>query len=906
MNRGLRIAVIVLLAVAVLAPVGLVVYQSFLDGPFFQPTTAWTLSAYEFVFDDDDFYDALRNSAIVATGMTAIAVPIGALLAFLLVRTDLPGTRWLEPLILVPMFVSSVVLAFGFVVALGPVGIASLWVKGLVGTIPWNIYSLPSLVVIAGLTHVPHVFLYASSALRSLGSDVEEAARTAGAGPLRVALTVSLPMIAPALLYSGVLVFFLGFELFGLPLVLGDPEGILVLATYLYKLTNKLGTPSYQLMAVVVVVIIGISLPLVAMQRQLLKSANRYVSVKGKASGQRPVPIGPWRWPALALIGAWLSVSVIIPVTGLVLRSFLSNWGEGVSILDSLTTAHFRELLEFPNLVRGITNTLALAVFGGAASVAVYTVVNFAAHRWRSAWTFGLDYLVLLPRAMRGAGGGAGDLLGVPVHRTAAAVAADADRRVDRLYPCMARLRHAAGQQRAAADRAGARGGRAGGGGERRAGQPRFDAAADPRRADRQLGADLHHLRARVFDRRLSAQPRHRGDRLAARLVVGHGGDRPRHRLVHRQHRHDRLGAHPHDLLRETARMTAKLAVENLFLRYGPVEVLKGIDARFEEGSVVCLLGRSGSGKTTLLRAIAGLEEPSSGAIRLDGAAIYDGAAGVNLPPEKRGLGLVFQSYALWPHKTVAGNVAYGLKLRGQGGAEVGRRVQEVLDGVGLGALGERYPYQLSGGQQQRVALARALVYEPPVILLDEPLSNLDAKLREEARIWIRSLIKRLGLTAVFVTHDQVEAMAIADRIILLDQGRIVQDGTPQELYNDPASLFASEFMGSNNALVSKVLARDGGAAQIELAGVPLWGQDRGGTPIGQEATGVIRLEEVVFAPGRGENCIPVEHDTSVYLGGRFEHVFHAGPVQLRAYGPTPMAAGAHWLHLPEPRLWIF
>ncbi|MBC7799435.1 MAG: iron ABC transporter permease [Gemmatimonadaceae bacterium] len=402
MPRGLRIAVIVMLAIAVLGPVGLVVYQSFLDGPFFQPTTTWTLSAYEFVFDDEDFFDALRNSALIAFGMTAIAVPIGALLAFLLVRTDLPGARWLEPLILVPMFVSSVVLAFGFVVALGPVGIASLWVKGLVGGVPWNIYSLSSLVVIAGLTHVPHVFLYASSALRSLGSDVEEAARTAGAGPLRVALTVSLPMIAPALLYGAVLVFFLGFELFGLPLVLGDPEGILVLATYLYKLTNKLGTPSYQLMAVVVVVIIGISLPLVALQRQLLKSANRYVSVKGKASGQRPIPIGVWRWPALGFIGVWLSVTVVVPVAGLVLRSFLSGWGEGVSILDSLTTAHFHELMEYPNLVRGITNTLVLAIFGGAASVALYTVINLAAHRWRSAWTFGLDYLVLLPRAMPG------------------------------------------------------------------------------------------------------------------------------------------------------------------------------------------------------------------------------------------------------------------------------------------------------------------------------------------------------------------------------------------------------------------------------------------------------------------------------------------------------------------------
>ena len=402
MTRPMRIAIILLLAVCVLAPVGLVVYQSFLDGPFFAPRTALTLSAYDFIFTDDDFFDALRNSFIIAAGMTVIAVPVGAMLAFLLVRTDLPGRRGIEQLVLVPMFVSSVVLAFGFVVSLGPVGIVSLWVKSILGVVPWSIYSLPSLVLIAGLTHVPHVFLYASSALRSLGSDVEEAARTTGAGPLRVALTVSLPMILPNLLYCGVLVFFLGFELFGLPLVLGDPDGILVLATYLYKLTNKLGVPSYQLMAVVVVVIIVIALPLVVMQRQLLKTANRYVSVRGKAAAQRPIGLGGWRWPALALIVAWLLFTVVVPVAGLVLRSFLSGWGEGVSILGALTTVHFQELAGFPNLIRGIVNTLLLASVGGAVSVAVYTAVNLAGQRWVSRWTWLLDVTVLLPRAMPG------------------------------------------------------------------------------------------------------------------------------------------------------------------------------------------------------------------------------------------------------------------------------------------------------------------------------------------------------------------------------------------------------------------------------------------------------------------------------------------------------------------------
>ncbi|PWC57344.1 spermidine/putrescine ABC transporter permease [Azospirillum sp. TSH7] len=402
MNRATRIAVIVAMAIAVLAPIGLVVYQSFLDGPFFQPKISFTLSAYEFVLDDEDFFDALYNSCIIAFGMTAIAVPVGALLAFLMTRTDLPGRRWIEPVILVPMFVSSVVLAFGFVVSLGPAGFVTLWFKSTFGYVPWYLYSKWMLIVIAGLTHVPHIFLYTSSALRSLGSDVEEAARMTGAGPLRTAMTVSLPMVMPNILYSAVLVFFLGFELFGLPLVLGDPEGILVLATYLYKLTNKLGTPSYQLMAVVVVAIICIALPLVALQRFLLRAANRYVSVKGKAAAQKPVSIGVWRWPAAAMITAWLLFTVVVPLSGLVLRAFVSSWGEGVNLLDVLTLDHFRELMEFPNLTRGIVNTLLIASVGGALSVGVYTVLNLAAHRWPSGWTKLMDYLVLLPRAMPG------------------------------------------------------------------------------------------------------------------------------------------------------------------------------------------------------------------------------------------------------------------------------------------------------------------------------------------------------------------------------------------------------------------------------------------------------------------------------------------------------------------------
>lgn len=349
----------------------------------------------------------------------------------------------------------------------------------------------------------------------------------------------------------------------------------------------------------------------------------------------------------------------------------------------------------------------------------------------------------------------------------------------------------------------------------------------------------------------------------------------------------------------------SKLTIDDLHVRLGGTAILEGITARFGQGEIVALLGRSGSGKTTLLRAIAGLEEPSQGSVTIGETPVFDRRIGLNLPPERRGLGLVFQSYALWPHKTVFENVAYGLRLRKVPADELARRIGDVLDGVGLGHLGDRLPYQLSGGQQQRVALARALVYNPPVILLDEPLSNLDAKLREEARLWIRALIKRLGLTAVFVTHDQIEAMAIADRIVLLDSGRIVQSGTPQELYTEPATLFASQFMGANNLIQGPVREERGGYVRIEMPGFPIWGRNRGGRTVGEEATGVIRLEQVVVAAEGGENRVRAELETSVYLGSQWEHVFRCGSATLRTFG-GPLTSGGHWLLLPKDQLMVF
>jgi iron(III) transport system ATP-binding protein len=266
----------------------------------------------------------------------------------------------------------------------------------------------------------------------------------------------------------------------------------------------------------------------------------------------------------------------------------------------------------------------------------------------------------------------------------------------------------------------------------------------------------------------------------------------------------------------------------------------------------------------------------------------------------------VFQSYALWPHRTVFANVAYGLKLRDVPSMLVKARVEKAMAQIGLVHLAERFPHQLSGGQQQRVALARALVYEPPVILLDEPLSNLDAKLREEARAWLRMLIKTLGLAALIVTHDQIEAMAIADRITLLNGGVIEQEGSPTDLYTEPATLFAAEFMGNNNRLDGVLTEVAGNRAVIDVTGFKLDGIVRTRAAVGEKATGVIRIERMQLGGGPGRNRIPMKLSTQMYLGERWELVFVHDTLTMRVYASAPLKHESYHVEFPPDALWIF
>lgn len=349
-----------------------------------------------------------------------------------------------------------------------------------------------------------------------------------------------------------------------------------------------------------------------------------------------------------------------------------------------------------------------------------------------------------------------------------------------------------------------------------------------------------------------------------------------------------------------------ELTVENIQKRLGQALVLRGVSFHLNRGEILALLGPSGSGKTTLLRSVAGLERPDAGRIELGGKVIFDAASQLEVPAERRGLGLVFQSYAIWPHRTVYENVVYGLRLRQVEETQVRRKAGAVLEQLGLKEMALRYPHQLSGGQQQRVALARALVYSPPVLLLDEPLSNLDAKLREEARAWLRELIKQTESSALYVTHDQIEALAIADRILLLEDGQIQQEGTPEQIYARPANRFVAEFMGSNNRLEGKLTDIQGERARIEGNGWSLWGVLGAPKKQGDEAAALIHVERVQVAEGSGENHIRMNLRSAFYLGERWEYLLVVGGLQLRVWGQEPLPPRDHWIYLPPDKLWIF
>src|SRR5687767_7995656 len=322
----------------------------------------------------------------------------------------------------------------------------------------------------------------------------------------------------------------------------------------------------------------------------------------------------------------------------------------------------------------------------------------------------------------------------------------------------------------------------------------------------------------------------------------------------------------------------AILKIERLRKRFNEVQALDDVSFEFDHG-ILSFLGPSGCGKTTLLRSIAGLEVPDAGSISIAGQVQTSIDRGILVPPYSRAIGFVFQNYALWPHMTVFNNVAFGLKLRKGPQDEIKRKVLSALELVGLQGREERYPSQLSGGQQQRVALARSLALEPRLILLDEPLSNLDAKLREEMRVELRKLIKKVGISALYVTHDQEEAFTISDAVVVMEGGKILQYASPDEIYNRPAHPFVASFIGHTMLVDGKIVKVDGGQCLVmvpDFSNATLVSPTTAKLAAGDACKVVIRTSEIRLSherfPDGTDNVLEGQMTSREFRGGLTDH----------------------------------
>jgi iron(III) transport system ATP-binding protein len=346
--------------------------------------------------------------------------------------------------------------------------------------------------------------------------------------------------------------------------------------------------------------------------------------------------------------------------------------------------------------------------------------------------------------------------------------------------------------------------------------------------------------------------------------------------------------------------MGSAVELNRISKSFGAIKVLDEIDLTVPEGSFTSLLGPSGCGKTTLLNIIGGLERPSGGRISFGEEVMYSEQDAVDVPTERRNIGFVFQSYALWPHMTVVQNVAYPLRIRGIDTRERERRAKDMLGKLELGGLADRYPFQLSGGQQQRVAIARSLVYQPRILLLDEPLSNLDAQLRERARVWLKTVHETFGLTIILVTHDQSEALSLSDHIVLLSKGRIEQQGPALEIYEAPHTAYAAEFVGGANVLLGRL--DNAGIALIADSGVMVRMDGKPGSP-GASAGVAIRPQSISFCNpdvGQAGTVLPFEVETTLYLGGIFEVLGRTPVGNIRLHSKVPPTGREQHILLPS------
>jgi iron(III) transport system ATP-binding protein len=349
-----------------------------------------------------------------------------------------------------------------------------------------------------------------------------------------------------------------------------------------------------------------------------------------------------------------------------------------------------------------------------------------------------------------------------------------------------------------------------------------------------------------------------------------------------------------------------EIGVAGLVRTFADIRALDDVTFNVDDGELFTLLGPSGCGKSTTLMSIAGFQTPNEGRIVVGGEPIFDAASRLDLAAERRNLGIVFQSYAVWPHMTVFDNLAFPLKVRKVNRKEIRTRVREVLELVDLGSLERRYPHQLSGGQQQRVALGRALVYSPSVLLLDEPFSNLDAKLRERARTWVKDLQHSLGLTTIFVTHDQDEALSMSDRVCVMNFGVVQQIGTPEEVYRKPANRFVAEFVGQVNLIAGTVAGYENSIAIVDVGEsaralqvrVDLAPEPRSSVTVAVRPEALV-VEAADSATHNGANTLSARVTSISFLGDHYQYELDASGLALTAQSSRMVGSEDVRVHIP-------
>src|SRR5579875_3338150 len=821
-------------------------------------------------FTFDGFLQAVRDRSNGATligslgfalSQATISTVLGVFFAFVVARTNAPLRHFVTPMMVLILATPPLFFGLGWAMLGDPRGgglnrLGELLTHGLWR--PINVMSWPGLIGVAGMKATSFAYLLLIGPFFAMDRSLEEAAQVAGAGRLRTLLTMEVKLLAPSILAVALLGFLIGLQEFEIPLILGLPAGIRVFATQIYFLAQEVQPPRFGEASALSILVITIVLLLVQVRSRLIGGTS-FVTVGGRSYRRDPWDLGGWRWGCTAAVLAFGLGALLLPLAQLVVGSLQPFLG----LYAHYTLANYESLLSDESVLRALAATVLIMIVGGGLATAGAVLIGRRARRNRSKLEALVGWMTWLPFAVPGVVLGLGIswawlsipplrpgfgtvwinllglmVLGIPVVSRSVEGA---------LLQVSRELEEAARVAGATARRAFAR-----------VVLPliRPSALAGWAIAAIVMSGNLavpillsslsnQPVAVLIYDMYLGGE----GGRAAALLclllallavgmalttsgwVLARWGGAMLRRGEVEGPRMPKEGA----LVRSTrvARRATAVELEGLSKRYGNVDAIIDLDLRIEPGELVTLLGPSGCGKTTTLRCVVGLEVPDRGRVRIGEDVVFDAQRGVFVPPERRETGMVFQSFALWPHMRVGDNICYPMRVRGWPRQRRESRARELLALVGLPGTERLRVNHLSGGQQQRIAVARALASEPRLLVFDEPLSNLDAKLRAAMRRELRRIHEEVGATSLYVTHDQVEAMAMADRVVVMKDGRVRQVGSPRDVFSRPVDAYVADFVGYENVIVGQVAARRDGEVAVDLEhGLRLLGRCSEGTDL--------------------------------------------------------------------------